>query len=205
MNVLVTRAREEVHLVTSIPPEHYRALPPIPEGQTPGGAWLLFSYLAYAEFLSERYEDAHEERAQARGALEVQIRASDTAARSRLSEAMAMECARRGVGGHMYWGNDGFCIDVALDHPTRQDDVTVGLLTDLTRFRGAADPVEWELFRTMILQSQGWELHRVWSPTIFRDLTGVHEGIHKTIAEHLRTDEDPDALRSWRDAGQTDA
>src|SRR5205823_8263511 len=32
LNVLVTRAREEVHLVTSIPRETCRSLPPIPAG-----------------------------------------------------------------------------------------------------------------------------------------------------------------------------
>src|SRR5205823_956190 len=65
LNVLVTRAREEVHLVTSIPPEVYRALPPVPPGQTPGGGWLLFSYLCYAEQLAQSYEAAHQELTQA--------------------------------------------------------------------------------------------------------------------------------------------
>ena len=55
LNVLVTRARQEVHLVTSIPAEAYRALPPVPQGQTPGGGYLLFSYLQYAEELENAY------------------------------------------------------------------------------------------------------------------------------------------------------
>ena len=59
MNVLVTRAREEVHLVTSIPESEYRHLPPIPPGQAPGGPWLLFAYLAYAEQLAGEYEQTH--------------------------------------------------------------------------------------------------------------------------------------------------
>jgi hypothetical protein len=32
-----------VHVVTSIPPEAYRAVPPVPAGQTAGGGWLLFN------------------------------------------------------------------------------------------------------------------------------------------------------------------
>ncbi len=59
LNVLVTRAREEVHLVTSIPREVYTALPPVPPGQTPGGGWLLFAYLQYAEQLAAKYEIVH--------------------------------------------------------------------------------------------------------------------------------------------------
>ena len=50
--MLVTRARNELHLVTSIPPVGLRSLPPVPPGQTPGGAWLLFAYLRYAEQLA---------------------------------------------------------------------------------------------------------------------------------------------------------
>jgi len=56
LNVLVTRARQEVHLVTSIPQQFYSNLPPIPPGQSPGGGYLLFSYLAYAKALTNAYE-----------------------------------------------------------------------------------------------------------------------------------------------------
>jgi hypothetical protein len=59
---------------------------------------------------------------------------------------------------------------VALRHPLRAEDVTIGVLTDATRFDKAADPVEWDQFRTSILESQGWKLVRLWTPQMFRDL-----------------------------------
>src|SRR5207237_6928695 len=37
LNVLVTRARDEVHVVTSIPRSEYLSLPPVPAGADPGG------------------------------------------------------------------------------------------------------------------------------------------------------------------------
>lgn len=58
LNVLVTRAREAVHLITSIPAGNYRSLPPAPEGSTPTGGWLLYAYLKYAEDLSAKYASA---------------------------------------------------------------------------------------------------------------------------------------------------
>src|SRR5205085_7008308 len=61
LNVLVTRAREAVHLVTSTPADVYRAPPPIPAGQAPTGGWLLFSYLKYAEEVSRAYRRADED------------------------------------------------------------------------------------------------------------------------------------------------
>ena len=41
------------------------------------------------------------------------------------------------VGGDVHWGNDGFCVDVALHHPRRMEDVTIGLLCDTNRFEQA--------------------------------------------------------------------
>jgi hypothetical protein len=51
-------------------------------------------------------------------------------------------------------------------------DVTVGLLADFTRYLKTPDPIAWEQFRSLILSSQGWQLHRLWSPTVFRDPGG---------------------------------
>ena len=82
---------------------------------------------------------------------------------------------KEGIGSTVYWGNDGFCIDVALTHPTLPFDVTLGVLTDFTRYLKTPDPIAWEQFRSRVLVSQGWQLHRVWSPALFRDPTGQVE------------------------------
>ncbi|MGC4076104.1 MAG: hypothetical protein QM702_03550 [Rubrivivax sp.] len=168
--MLVTRARDEVHLVTSIPETVYRNLPPVPTGETPGGAWLLFAYLVYAERLADDTSRSigppRETTANATPTLNERP--------NRYPSAFAVQLAKRlqagpHVGSDVHWGNDGFCMDVALHHPTRADDVTVGVLCDMNRFEQAADPVEWEVFRTSILQGQGWTLHRVWTPHFYRD------------------------------------
>jgi hypothetical protein len=38
--------------------------------------------------------------------------------------------------------------------------VTIGVLCDMNRFTRAADPVQWEVFRTAVLEAQGWKFHR---------------------------------------------
>ncbi|MGE0607301.1 MAG: AAA domain-containing protein, partial [Pirellulales bacterium] len=184
LNVLVTRARAEVHLVTSIPPAVYRHLPPVPPGQAPGGGWLLFSYLAYAEYLAEIYEAVHQTPAEADDGDAQDQPQSATAqvwpskSPSRFAQALAAELAERhGVGSQVHWGNDGFCVDLALAHPDRPDDVTIGILCDTSRFPQAEDPVEWDVFRTAILSATGWQLHRVWTPRFFRDPSGNIQAI----------------------------
>lgn len=180
LNVLVTRARQRVHVVTSIPPDVYASLPPVPPGQTAGGGWLLFAYLAFAEQVERAYEapspvipDAASPAALDR---EVEVRA--TRWPSQFAESLAASfAAGSGVASEVYWGNDGFCVDVALRHPARPDDVTVGILCDGSRYALADDPVEWDIFRTGILESQGWTLRRVWSPVFFRDVRGTTDTI----------------------------
>ncbi len=208
LNVLVTRARCEVHLVSSIPPAVYRSLPPVEQGQTPGGGWLLFSYLNYAERLARLYELAHlaenadvastegEGAAQGAGGEEADAREQgdsvEAGATLRLRESRSASVLaaslgralveRAAVGGTVHWGNEGFCVDIAMDHPTRADDVTIGVLTDFSRFDLAGDHVEWDSFSTAVLRDQGWALHRVWSPAIFRDLQGSLDSLAEKAA-----------------------
>jgi very-short-patch-repair endonuclease len=180
LNVLVTRARSKVHLVTSIPQGEYVALPPVEAGRTPNGAWLLFSYLQYAEHLEKVYADeANERRAAAAEAVRA-IRQFQTRTPSQLVASLATRIAEdRGLTSDVYWGNDGFCVDLALHHPTQADNVTIGVLCDGTRYDKVDDPVEWDLFRVHVLESQGWNLLRVWSPHLVRDRAALIEAIHK--------------------------
>jgi hypothetical protein len=212
LNVLVTRARDEVHLVTSIPPESYRSLAPLEAGQTPGGAWLLFAYLKYAEDLGRRYDhsDAAEAGTEAGAALltatgsngdgigasgKPQASASTvgvhpTRAPSPFAESVAQRLStEHGLGTEVYWGNDGFCVDVALHHPQRPGELTLGVLCDVARFTPAEDPTEWDLFRTGMLESQGWRLHRVWSPHFFRDPAGTLRSVLREADEAAAADE----------------
>jgi hypothetical protein len=187
LNVLVTRAREQVHVVTSIPPEAYRALPEVPAGQSAGGGWLLFAYLKFAEDLSRAYQGEGEPGstdAERRGehaadakpqAAEGLVNVRPTKEPSPFAAALARKLAEaRGIGSDVHWGNEGFCVDVAL----REDGhVTSGVLCDAARFAGSEDPMEWDVFRTAVLEKQGWTLHRVWTPHFFRDPKAAVKGI----------------------------
>jgi hypothetical protein len=188
LNVLITRARQEVHLVSSIPPAAYANLPPVPPDQSPGGAWLLFSYLSYAHQLQELYEKAHQS-LEAVAHLKPELRIQESQCPSTFAAHLGRHMLqRRAIGSTVHWGNDGFCVDLALQHPHRPDDVTLGVLCDLTRFSGAADPVEWEVFRTLILRSQGWTLHRLWTAHFFRDPEGMIETIAREAQRHAQSE-----------------
>ncbi len=183
LNVLVTRAREEVHLVTSIPREAYASTHAIPEGASPNGAWLLFAYLRYAEELVDLYAQDATERAEAgaRDGASVIERPIDPI--SRFSMGLGVRLAEeRAIGSDVHWGNAGFCVDLALHHPEQVGGVTAGVLCDFARYDRAPDPIVWEVFRTAILESQGWQLHRVWTPAFFRDGDREIRGVEAAAA-----------------------
>jgi hypothetical protein len=186
LNVLVTRSRQAVHLVTSIPAEVYRALPPIPGGQTPTGGWLLFAYLKYAEDVAAAYKDENSAvggqiSGNGNGDANHEAAINPAVVQKRRTQTPSVFCesladtlaSQHQISSEVYWGNDGFVVDVALRHPQKPDDVTIGLLCDASRFQNAEDPVEWDVFRTGIHESQGWNLLRIWTPHFFRDPKGV--------------------------------
>jgi hypothetical protein len=196
LNVLVTRARDEVHLVTSIPETVYRNLPPIPAGETPGGAWLLFSYLVYAEKLAHLYEAGHQQLQVAQAPREPVVNEHASRFPSHFSQQYARQLrAEHAVGSDVHWGNDGFCVDLALHHPQRSEDMTIGVLCDMNRFEQAADPVEWEVFRTAILEGQRWKFSRMWTPHFFRDEQAATQAVLNN-AEKVAAADDPNTLRT---------
>ncbi|HEV2292251.1 MAG TPA: AAA domain-containing protein [Tepidisphaeraceae bacterium] len=174
LNVLVTRAREELHVVTSIPRSAYAGLSQLPSGVAPSGAWLLFAYLAFAEQLADEYETAQRILEGAGAAARASVIPRPTKAESTFAKALgSLLAARQNLGSDVHWGNDGFCIDLALHHPTRAEDMSIGVLCDTTRYPAADDPVDWEVFRTRVHENQGWKLHRIWTPHFFRDPDGA--------------------------------
>ncbi|MDF9832004.1 hypothetical protein M2103_000208 [Ereboglobus sp. PH5-5] len=170
LNVLVTRARDAIHVLTSIPRVEYTSVTPPEPGRSITGRHQLYAYLRYAETLGARFDEWQTELETARRHEHAQVLRDETTQPSALAEALARRLhAASNIGSTVYWGNDGFCVDIALTHPHMPADVTIGVLTDFNRYKKTPDPVAWENFRAQILQSQGWSLHRIWSPALFRD------------------------------------
>ncbi len=172
LNVLVTRAREAVHLLTSIPRSEYAALPEAPQGATPGGGWLLFAYLKYADALAAAGTTSPSLKG---GLAAASLTLDSNEDPSEVARAIAeyLAATRAGSASVLNWGNEGFRVDLAYTPEGEDASKTIGLLCDGARYAPAADdPVGWDAFRCSILEGQGWKLQRVWTPELFRDPKG---------------------------------
>jgi AAA domain/REase_MTES_1575/Protein of unknown function (DUF4011) len=177
LNVLVTRARAAVHLVTSIPATAYRSLPPVPEGSTATGGYLLFAYLKYADDLQSAYAKQQEQKS---ASTNVDVLATRTP--SKLATALAHVIADHAkLGSMVHVGNEGFAVDVAVRDSTGR--YPLGVLVDGSRFALVDDIVEWDIFRTKIEQDLGWNLMRVWSPQVFRDAGGIVRQVQQGVTQ----------------------
>jgi hypothetical protein len=126
---------------------------------------------------------------------EVVVHRREQSLPSVFAESLAKQLAEgQAMGSQVHWGNDGFCVDVAVAHPRRPGDVTIGVLCDSNRYLQAPDPVEWDLFRMMVHESQGWQLRRVWTPQFFRDSVAEEAGIVEAVRTFLANEKPADAL-----------
>lgn len=180
LNVIVTRARKCVELATSIPSSIYRADANlgIPAGRRPNGAWFLMRYLRDAEVLADLYQEAADNEADQdepeSAPVPPDCLVNESGARSLFAETLArLLLEHHKIGSVLYHGNDGFCVDLAFRHPARAEDVTIGVIFDGTRYGRAQDQVEWDSFKRVVLESQRWELHRIWTPQFLRDPKGI--------------------------------
>jgi hypothetical protein len=144
----------------------------------------LFAYLRYAERLERAYSDERSRRTSNQEAARCTVLA--TKSPSVLAQALGNHLKDvHATSSWVHWGNEGFAVDAALIHPERPDDVTIGVLCDGSRFAKAADRVQWDIFRSEVLQTQHWRLLRLWSPELFRNPAAAVTRIKNAVQEWL--------------------
>lgn len=145
LNVLFTRARERVLVVSSLTSADIRA-----EARTSEGTRILKAYLEYAE--TGRYSDVTFSGRQPDSPFELEVADS-------LRGAGYEVVAQLGVAGYF--------LDIAVRHPDRPGEFLMAVECDGAAFHSSRSARDRDRLRQEQLETLGWRIHRIYSTDWF--------------------------------------
>jgi very-short-patch-repair endonuclease len=154
LNVLITRARQQMLVVSSLRPDQVSPLPHIgdAEGELPGRT-MLRRFLDYV----------------AEGGRSDGLRAERREAESPFEEAVGAVLDEAGIDFDWQVGSAGARIDIAIRHPNRRGDYVLAVECDGEQYHRAASRRDADRIRQERLEAQGWRFHRIWSSDWYSD------------------------------------
>jgi very-short-patch-repair endonuclease len=178
LNVAITRAREQVILVSSLLPEDID----IRRTQNPGPR-LLRDYLEYARRGGSVPEQS---RPADRGSNEHHSSPTlypQPSASSRFEDRLAVALARRGLILARQIGHSDFRIDIAVRDPRDPARFVLGVECDGADYRDAPTARDRERLREQVLGALGWRIQRAWSASWAHDPEAEIEQILAALAD----------------------
>ena len=147
LNVAVTRARSQVHLVSCF--SHHDI---DPRKSSARGVELLRLYLAFAASSGTEIGSSLSN---------VPLNAFELDVRDRLTE--------KGIPVTPQYGVSGFRIDFACAHPDQPGRMVLAIEADGASYHSAHTARDRDRLRQQVLEDKGWRFHRIWSTEWFRD------------------------------------
>ncbi|MBU1131049.1 DUF3320 domain-containing protein [Patescibacteria group bacterium] len=167
LNVLVTRAKWQTILVTSMQSRELA-------GVNPGnkGAIMLKNYIEY----SERDANIPAE----------PVTLSDYETND-FEDGVAVALKDRGYIVDEQIGSSGYRIDLAIRDTRDKDRYLLGIECDGATYHSARTARDRDIIREQVLKNQGWKIHRVWSTDWFRNREDTLNNIIKSANNALKS------------------
>ncbi len=177
LNVLVTRAREQIRVISSIYPHQIDA-----SRSSSVGVKRLHDYLKYAVEGSE--------------SLRSEIQVVDGWYESPFEEAVGEALKRRGIKIRRQIGCSGYRIDLGVEDPEKPGRFLLGIECDGATYHSYKTARDRDRLRQQVLEGLGWRIHRIWSADWFRDPEGELRRVLDAIetARHGRPSEPAERL-----------
>ncbi len=165
LNVLFTRARKRIHLVTSMVHSDVQQ----DTKQAESGRSYLRKYLQYAE-------TGH-------------LPDSGTAGFKSIPDSGFEESVARcllGLGFEFHYqvGVQGFFIDIGVIHPDRPGQYLCGIECDGVAYHSHPIARDRDRIRQEILENRGWLIFRIWSTDWYRNRNEEIKRLHAYLAKH---------------------
>ncbi len=161
LNVLFTRAKETVRVFTSLRPEDVQVGEPASRGRK-----VLRRYLEYAR--SGRLETGEPSGRDPDSEFEIQVR-------ERLRS--------QGYDADCQVGVAGYFVDLAVKHPQAPNHYLLAVECDGAKYHSFKSARDRDRLRQDIIESHGWEVHRIWSTDWFKDPEREMKNLARRIIE----------------------
>ncbi|MBS1622916.1 MAG: hypothetical protein JST83_02780 [Bacteroidetes bacterium] len=174
LNVIITRAKRQLHICTSIPPDRISDFKEIIERQGTTGRGAFYAFLAYAKAISDgdRITSSHilKQVLQNSTNRTFTITGDALGSESPFEEEVYYELAKcmgeeRIVQQH--WSGN-FRIDMVIK-PLHPSQPLMAIECDGAKFHSSNEAYAWDVFRQKELERQGYIFHRIWSTNWWRN------------------------------------
>ncbi len=166
LNVLITRAKWECILVSSLRARDLSAVNPNNRGAT-----ALRSFLDFAERDCELPQET------------APVRAENLPEANDFEEAVRAALIDRGLQVDMQVGASRYRIDLAIRDPRDEGRYLLGVECDGRTYHRSRTARDRDLLRQLVLQHTGWRIHRIWSTEWFQNPELAIAGVLKSVEQ----------------------
>jgi superfamily I DNA and/or RNA helicase/very-short-patch-repair endonuclease len=172
LNVIITRAKERLHLVTSIPYEYYSQYNKSLEKEGNNGNGIFYAYLNYAEAVSEKnnlLKDKILKDISTNVDLENINNEDLELTESPFEEEVFQRINKFIQKGklHLQQKVGGFRLDMVVDTTDAKKKIVIEC--DGATYHSTIEAHYWDIFRQEYLEEKGYVFHRIWSENWFED------------------------------------
>lgn len=158
LNVAITRAKKEVHIVASIEPEELRV-----ESTTHRGPKVLQGYLRYCRLIDQSKLSEARRLLFSMSSLEVPEGQETLSFDSEFEQEVYNFLRQKGYAVHSQVGCSKYKIDLAVVDPQYDGRYLCGIECDGVAYHSGIDARERDIYRQSFLESKKWKILRIWS------------------------------------------
>lgn len=185
LNVAISRAKEQIYLVSSIEPAELNVT-----NAKNDGPRLLKNYLEFSKAVSEVNKSEIE-------AIITKVNENHNTKKQDLDlwfdspfeEQVYTQLCNLGYKVDTQIGMSGYRIDMAVVHPNNPQKYILGVECDGAMFHSAASAKERDVYRQRFLESKGWKITRIWSRNWWKNSSVEIEKVDQMIKKILHEEE----------------
>lgn len=164
LNVAITRAKKEVHIVASIEPEELRV-----EATTHHGPKLLQEYLRYCRLVDQSKLSEAKRLLLSMSSLQAPTEENALSFDSEFEQEVFSFLESNGYIVRSQVGCSKYRIDLGIIDPQYNGRYLCGIECDGNTYHSGIDARERDIYRQSFLESKNWRILRIWSSYWFRN------------------------------------